>query len=198
MKLKIALTMLLGMSAALTACQNQDDKDRLNERSKIEQEGALQAQTANLEKRVGEMENDLNARHFFYESVKGVYEGKVQASDAEYNIRMTFTPSLPPIARGRTRTMAEVEYDLNNLSFNVQVVQWKPNLPTAAVGCRVQGVRPDLSSQEMTISSQECPNLYHIVFRGNSVDGVIQPTTNAHVYSFQALKQEDALRRKHD
>ena len=189
----IAVVVLAGL--ALTACQDQGN-DRLSEKSRIEQEASIAAENANLSQRIGAMESDLTIRHEFYQRTKGVYEGTLATDDGEYRIRVTLAPSLAPVHSSRTRTAAELEYDLTNLNFNVQVVQWKGGMPSTAVGCRVQGVRPDIAAQEMTIASQDCPNLYRVSFRSQSLDGFVQPTTNANIYPFQAERTDDSIRRK--
>jgi len=178
----------------LTGCQQGDE--RLSEVRKVEEEAAIQAENANLRRRASEMEEDLANRHEFYQSTKGVYEGEVQTDDGEFRIRVTLAPSLPPVHSRRTRTQAEVEFDLTNLNFNVQIIQWKGGLPSSAVGCRVQGIRPDITAREMTIASQDCPNLYRIALGDQSLEGYVQPTTNANVYPFEAVLMDDETRKK--
>lgn len=187
----LSTVLLMGLAgASLTGCQ--DENQQLKDRAALEAGESSRLQTEaennNLRQRVSLMEEDLAVRHEFYQSFKGVYSGKVQTDSGEFLIRMTLVPSLPPYRSSRTRTTGEVEYDLTNLNFNVQVVQWKEGLSSAAVGCRVQGIRPDISAREMTIAAQDCPNLYQIQFKGQSIEGVIQPTTTASVYSFQAVR----------
>lgn len=159
------------------------------ERGKKEAEATVDVENGNLSQKIKAMESDLTSRHKFYQQTKGVYEGTLSASDEEFRIRLTLAPSLAPVHSSRTRTAAELEYDLTNLNFNVQVVQWKGGMPSTAVGCRVQGVRPDITAQEMTIASQDCPNLYRVSFKNQSLDGFVQPTTNANIYPFQAEKK---------
>jgi hypothetical protein len=145
-------------------CANPDEK--LAQKASIEGRVAatrqLEVETSNLALRSGQMEADLRARHRFYEAVKGTYEGKVQVGATDYKIRITALPSLPPYEASRVRMLDELVYDFNNLYLNFLIVQWNPANPTAAVGCRVEHVRPDLSNGEVNIAADSCPNLYRI------------------------------------
>jgi hypothetical protein len=121
--------------------------------SAVDEESAL---------RIREMEEDLMKRQSFYEAVKGTYEGKLEGTPKDFRIRITLVPSLPPYLPGRVRTEEEIRSDLEKLHFNIQVVQWDSQDELSAVGCLVQGVKPDLINGEIQIASESCPNLYLI------------------------------------
>lgn len=195
------------LSLLVVSCSKGDE--RLKERSKIEGDALKEVENQNLASKAEAMEKDLVRRHRFYQAIKGSYEGTISTSVGDFNIRITLSPSLPPIAINRVRQLDEIASDLNNLMLNTQVVQWDPNSANSAVGCRVSNIRPNIETGELTISHESCPNLYSIkisdrgtgnsrglareVLAGNMFDidslvGQIHPSTNANIYQFSAFK----------
>ncbi|MEK6579589.1 MAG: hypothetical protein AABZ55_10220 [Bdellovibrionota bacterium] len=206
--LSIALLIMVGCG---------DGQERLKEKAGIEgranSEAGIAAEEEHLARKAMEMEADLAIRQRFYQGVKGSYEGTLETEDGPFYIRLNLVPSLPPYSTPRVRVLDEITADLNNLYFNIQVVQWNPNNTLSAVGCRVEHVRPDILSGEITIASQNCANFYalrisdpdptHSSIKSSelasglrngtldaisSIDGMIQPSTNAKTYRFRAKK----------
>lgn len=192
-----------------------ENQQKLIEKARTEgrasAEAELAVQNGNLFRRAAEMEEDLVRRQRFFQATRGTYEGTMTTDQATFNIRMTLVPSLPPYSANRTRTLDELTHDLTNLYFNVQVVQWNPKNTLSAVGCRVQSVRPDIVNGLIQIASENCPNFYSIKIADPSAPdakpdmvaasaregrlssvpelrGEVQPTTNASVYKFSAVK----------
>lgn len=180
----------------------------------------VRVENANQSAKAEQMEKDLKRRHRFYQAVKGIYEGTISTSFGTFNIRMTLTPSLAPMNHNRVRQLEEIAADLNNLSINAQVLQWDPRNEATAIGCRVSGIRPDIEKGTLAISTESCPNLYQIsvtersfsgtsnenssiarrvaeqVLEGDlreidSITGTVQPSTNATIFKFVALKIEE-------
>lgn len=198
---------------------NQGD-ERLVEKARIEgqasSEAATQSANESLAKKASEMESDLAVRHRFYQALKGTYEGAMETEQGEFKVKITLVPSLPPYATGRTRQLEEIAADLNNLYLNVQVVQWNPANRLSAVGCRIEQVRPDIVSGEISIASENCPNFYGLriadeganvskfdparsgviasyvrdgrMDRVASIQGEVHPTTNASVYQISVSR----------
>jgi hypothetical protein len=106
------------------------------------------------------MENDLKARHQYYQALAGKYEGKLSTVSGTFNIRITLLPSIPPYAGERERQISEVENDINNLYFYVQIVQWHPDSTASAVGCKLAGIKPNQDTGYFILASSECSNLY--------------------------------------
>jgi hypothetical protein len=156
------VSLLVVAGIALAGCNSGDErlKETADFEGKIVAEAELRAEYEYLAKRSGEMERDLNLRQKFYQGVRGTYEGTLQTEKGVFSIRFTLVPSLPPFPTGRVRALDEVVYDLNNLHFNVQVVQWNPSNKLSAVGCRFEKVRPDLVRGEIHLAAESCPNLY--------------------------------------
>ncbi len=202
---------LLGLLVFSAIGCGQNDK-RLKEKTKIEGDALKEVENTNLSQKAESMERDLQRRHRFYQAIKGNYEGTISTKSGNFNIRVTLSPSLPPVTVSRVRQLEEIASDLNNLMLNTQVVQWDPNSANSAVGCRVTNVRPNIEKGELTISAEGCPNLYQIKIadRGNghpvslanqilsgslydvdSLNGQIQPSTNANIYKFTAYKTQE-------
>lgn len=207
---------VLLMTALLTGC-NQGN-ERLVERSGLEGKAAAEAQASVekdiLEKRVIEMEADLSRQHNFYQALKGTYEGTIETEQGVFSVRFTLVPSIAPYSGSRLRTVDEVTNDINALSFNIQALQWNPANRLSSVGCRVEGIKADIRNGEVSVASENCPNVYLIqigpssppdqrnryqliedIDSGNlasvsSIQGVIQPTTNASIYEFKATRAE--------
>lgn len=143
----------------LSACDQGDD--RLSEKAKIEAAGQAEAENEALAARSREMESDLAIRHRFFQGVRGTYEGTFLVADEEWKIRITLIPTIYPYATERARRLEEVASDLIGLSLNAQIVQWTPGtIPTGAVGCHVEGIKPDLIRGEINIVSSDCSNVY--------------------------------------
>lgn len=204
---------------ALASC-SKDDK-RMKERASVEGESSSRSQirveNENLSNRAEQMERDLQRRHRFYQAIKGTYEGQIVARSETYGIRVTFTPSLAPMAHSRVRQLEEIASDLNNLTLNAQILQWDARNEATAIGCRVSSIRPDIEKGTVAISAESCPNLYlisvtereqrgtsdemaHVAQRLaeqvlsaglddiDSINGTVRPSTNARVFEFVAKK----------
>ncbi len=177
----------------------------------------LKIENGNLATKSEAMEIDLARRHRFYQAVKGSYEGTISTVNGDFSVRVTLTPNLAPIKVDRVRQLEEIASDLNTLALNAQIIQWDPKNVNTAIGCRVSGVRADIESGEISIASESCANLYiiRITERGSfstqsenvatsrrlanqlvegdlsevdSITGQIQPSTNATIFRFVALK----------
>lgn len=185
--LKISLMILFAIS--LVSCGN-DDK-RLKEKTRMEGETLTSVENNNLAAKAAAMEKDLTRRHRFYQAVKGNYEGEIDSNLGSFKIRITLTPSLPPLQVDRIRQLNEIEFDLNNLMLNTQVVIWDPGSSSSAVGCRISNVRPNIETGELTLSDESCPNLYRIkVFdpaTSMTAREVARAILNNNMYDVQSL-----------
>jgi hypothetical protein len=175
--MKLFFKFVLGLCLAiLLGCD--DSQEKLIESTKVQSEidsvNMVTAENANLRKQALAMEQDLASRHRFYQSVKGIYEGPFSTPMGEFRIRLILNPNISPIdfePFRENRRLEEIVSDLNNLSFNIQVMQWNPKNPMTAVSCLVENIRPDLEVGEVVIASSDCPNLY--AFRiSDAVDAV--------------------------
>lgn len=153
---KLLLTLL---TLGLFACADQS-VDKYKERAEAEQEGSTKVENEALAEKAKAMERDLTSRHAFYGALEGEYEGSLTVDDEVFKIKLVFARSILPYTENRVRQLSEIENDLNNLYFHMQVVQWHPADPASAVGCRVSGLRPSMNEGTLTVASPDCPNLY--------------------------------------
>ena len=214
MRLLISLFFIVG----LAACDQKGSTDSTKERAAAEQEGANKAENDNLANKAEVMELDLAKRHNFYSSIEGEYEGSMSANQDTYMIKLNFVRSIPPYTGNRVRQLSEIENDLNNLYFHMQVVQWHPDDLSSAVGCRVTDLRPNMDTGTLVVASTDCPNLYTIMLSDGTdsvlkdkiskskevaekikniqvmnvpyLTGTIQPSSNASKYFFNVKRLE--------
>ena len=166
--LSATAVVVLGLCMGLTGCQQGDE--RLKEKAALEGEESakkqIEAEKKYLEERAEEMESDLARRQRYYTGVSGVFEGTMtgQLPEDKLKVRLTFAPSLPPYHSSRVRALEEIVQDLNNLYFNVQVIQWTENGgdPSIAFGCVFENVRPDLQTGQMHLAASDCSSIYSV------------------------------------
>lgn len=212
MKIKMLVIIL---STLFFGCAEQS-AEKYKERGQSEQEGANQVENDNLAQKAEIMEKDLAKKHQFYSALEGEYSGTLKVDNDTFNIKFVFARSIPAYTGDRVRQLSEIESDLNNLFFHLQVVQWHPDDQFTAVGCRVSGVKPNMDNGTLVIASNDCPNLYNVflsenaetIFADAGVEaknvaqkiknqeinevpyfvGSIQPTFNAAKYFFNVKK----------
>lgn len=209
--LLVLVTMLF-----ITACDKAGDADSTKERAKAEQEAGNDVENSNLAAKAKKMEADLSARHHFYSAIEGQYQGDVSVDGEKYSIKFNILRSIPAYTGDRVRQLSEIETDLNNLYFHIQVVQWHPEDSSSAVGCRISQIRPNMDKGTLAIASNDCPNLYSLFLSSKvnsenltveemaksiaisirsqnihsveAITGTVQPSSNANTYSFSAKK----------
>ncbi|MES3039478.1 MAG: hypothetical protein V4736_16335 [Bdellovibrionota bacterium] len=210
----LTLALLLGVLA--TSCDRRGSVNDTTERVKVEQQADTDVQNENLAAKAEKMEKDLARRHNYYAATEGEYAGDLTVGNSTYKIKFTFARSIPPYLGERVRELSEIENDLNNLFFYIQIVQWHPADPATAVGCRVSNIRPNMEEGSFTIATPDCPNLYTVYLSANGdlnsagakanakalaksinenkIDvvgrlvGSVQPSTNASRYVFKVSK----------
>lgn len=146
----------------LAACDQKGTTDAAKERATAEGEAERDVQAKALAEKAMKMEVDLSNKHYFYSAVEGEYEGTLKVGADTYKIKFTLVRSLPPFTGNRVRELSEIENDLNNLYFHMQVVQWHPSDEASAVGCRIGGIRPNLDEGTLSAAASDCPNLYSL------------------------------------
>lgn len=195
------------LALSLGACGPKQGNDRLTEKAKLEGKAGFEGQIEYQNQRSKEVERDLERKYALYSSLEGSYEGVLTTERGEFQIRLSMVPNLSKLKMNRQRTVEEIIYDLNTLSMNTQIIQWRPNSPNSAIGCMVNLVRPDFSRLSLSIASESCPSFYKFdltleneqqqVLNGDEVlqhidtnrkvivtevKGEIKPNTNARVY----------------
>lgn len=193
---------VLTLSVVLAACGQQGD-ERLKEKAEIEGQASAKKQqeveNENLRRKAQEMEKDLFLREKFFLALEGTFEGKFMTTVGEFQARIKFIPSLPLIKTDRTRTLEEIAFDLNNLHFNVQIVEWATNNNMSAAGCVFSNLRPDILSGQLNAASENCTNVYNVsVFETNDVaQRVLKKTedsgSRSSEYSAKILSSEGTI-----
>lgn len=213
--MKLHLLLSTGLLVVLLGCDQKGTVNSTKERATAEQEANNDVENRNLAEKAGKMESELADKHYFYTAMAGQYQGSVRVGTDNYHIKFNIVVSIPPYAGNRVRQLSEIENDLNNLFFHIQVVQWHPDDKATAVGCRVSEVRPNIQTGMTSISSSDCPNLYTIYLSelqsptvkwsdrasrvANKINGKeiklvealvgnLQPSSNAATYSFSAIR----------
>ncbi|MGZ3769480.1 MAG: hypothetical protein ACXVCP_00660 [Bdellovibrio sp.] len=206
--MKNKMLIFITFTLSLASCGPKQGNDRLTEKAKLEGKAGLEGQIEYQNQRAKEVEHDLERKFALYSSLEGAYEGLLSTERGDFQIRLTMVPNLSKLKMNRQRTAEEIIYDLNTLSMNTQVIQWRPNSPNSAIGCMVSGVRPDFSRLSLSIASETCPNFYRFemtvqneqekVLNGDEVlahidsnakvsvseiKGEIKPNTNARIYT---------------
>ena len=171
--------MIAGLGILIfSGCAEKDGKDQLKERAQIEQEQQTRVERQKVEERAQKMESELAERHYFYSAMEGRFAGTVKINSETYNIRFTFARSIPAYVGARIREVSEIENDLNNLFFYIQIVQWHTDYASSAVGCNVAAVRPNMGGGQLVVASADCPNLYSIRLSSNQSSSDPQNSTD--------------------
>jgi hypothetical protein len=153
------LLLLFVFTLGLAACDKKDSSGTESHGEKNRQ-GEIDADNRNLAERAKLAEADLRRRYRFYKGIANDYVGSFQINDNQYKMKMTFTPTLHVIDTDRVRTLEEIQYDLDNLYLNAQVVVWDVPNSIGTSGCVFEKVRPDITSGEVQLIANECPNRF--------------------------------------
>lgn len=135
--------------------------------------------------RAKEMEKSLAKLQDFYEDNSGVYEGSMTRGSDKFSIRITLSPSIPRYSDSRTRMPSEIEADLTALAYNAQIVQWIPPSKDA-VGCRINGLKPNTKKGTLNVISPDCPSGYSLVLNRTNISGTAQSETNPDAFDIYA------------
>lgn len=177
---------LLALCATIGLGCSKQDNEKIREMSQLEGNAQAQAQLDRDREAAAVMENDLSDRFDFYEANSGHFEGWLINGGIRYKIRITLYPNLPRYSGTRKRSQEEVRADLTALALNAQITQWNPNAPSASVGCRLEGLRPDLADGTLNIISASCPSSYFLVLNGTTIAGTAQPSNQPTIFDLQA------------
>lgn len=157
MKTKCLLFLILGFS--FTACS--DGKEGLKEQTGIQTQEQINASNKNLEIWAEKLKVDLDKRRSFINAIAGEFEGGFVLYETEFKVRLLLAPTIPDYEIDRTRTLAELEYELQNLNLNIQIIQWNPE-SKFSVGCVIEDIKPDPKKGLLNLISETCPNTYQL------------------------------------
>jgi len=206
--MKSNLLILFLLAIALTSCGN--GEDALKEQTNIQTQEAIKADNENREMWSARLAGDLSKRRSFISAIEGEFEGQFLVKESSYMIRLMITSTIPDYEINRTRTIAELEYELQNLNLNIQIMQWNPEAQRSAVGCVLENVKPDFKKGILNLISENCSNTYRMFLSNNddevnikaesqniansirdgkidfvrSFKGILRSSTNAEIYNF--------------
>lgn len=166
MKTNILILSLL--AAFVTGCG--DGEEGLKTQTLIQTKEEINAQNQNIEVWSAKLGGDLKKRRAFIKAVEGEFEGEFLVKSSTYMIRLLITPTIPDYDVDRIRTLAELEYELQNLNLNIQIMQWNPNTQFSAVGCILEGIKPDLKNGILNLISENCSNTYQLFLSEGEVE----------------------------
>lgn len=158
MKKIIFMTALV---ALLASCSKGGDK-RLAQQETIRAQEQLQAQNENQKQWAEKMELDLNKRKYFLKAIKGEFEGELNIKGTLFTITAKFLPSIPVQFSDRTRTLEEINYEIQNLSLNLNVKIENPSVDNSASSCTIEGYKPDIANGVIAVLSESCKNIFNL------------------------------------
>ena len=97
-----------------------DSEEGLKEQTQIQSKEQIQAQNENLEEWAAKLSADLEKRRSFINAVEGDFEGQFSVEQTNYSISLKVVPTIPDYDVDRTRTIAELEYELQNF-YRIQL-----------------------------------------------------------------------------
>ena len=137
--MRTKLFLLLFMMLSFVGCS--DGEEGLKEQTVIQSQEEINAQNQNIEEWAQKLQGDLDKRRAFISAVEGEFEGTFSVKESPYMIRVLISPTIPDYDVDRSRTLAELEYELQNLNLNIQIMQWNPDNQLSAVGCVLQDIK---------------------------------------------------------
>ncbi len=158
--MRTKLFLLLFMMLSFVGCS--DGEEGLKEQTVIQSQEEINAQNQNIEEWAQKLQGDLDKRRAFISAVEGEFEGTFSVKESPYMIRVLISPTIPDYDVDRSRTLAELEYELQNLNLNIQIMQWNPDNQLSAVGCVLQDIKPDLKKGILNLISEGCSNTFQI------------------------------------
>lgn len=157
-------------SLCLVACGNDE---KLVEKVHVQSQEAINVENQNLELWARRLNSDLVEQQKFIASIEGEYEGRILKEGELWRIKVRLIPTMPAYDHGRVRTLAELEYELQNQLLDAQIVHWDEALQISSVGCVFEDIRPDFKRGRLNIVGTSCPNTYQVVLEdGDGADRI--------------------------
>ena len=154
---KIILSILTVVLVASCGDREGDLKDRVG----IENQDAIDKQNQNLKKKADLLQKDLDKMRSFIDAVEGEYLGVMKTEDYKFNVRMDISATFPDYDSNHEKTLAELEYELQNLKLNIKYTSWSESSSYAG-GCAYPDVQPDIETGLIRVFSEKCPVDYYL------------------------------------
>ncbi len=154
-----SILILLSITLMFVSCSKGGD-DRLAKQESIRSTEQLNAQNQNQREWAQKMEKDLNKRKFFIEAIEGIFLGDLTVDGIDFIIKAELSSSIPISFSDRTRTLDEINYELENLAINLHVKLENPRVSNSAVSCTIVDYKPDIEKGLIKIISESCKNIF--------------------------------------
>lgn len=146
----------------LASCSKGGD-DRIAEQEDIRAREQINAQNNNQREWSEKMEKDLNERKYFIKAIEGVFSGELTVDNIDFTIQAEITSSIPITFSDRTRTLDEINYELENMALNLHIKLENPRISNSAVSCTIEGYKPDIEKGLIKIISESCKNIFKLM-----------------------------------
>ena len=190
-------------------------EDGFKQQTIIQTDEAIKAENRNKEEWAKKLGPDLKITRDFIDAVEGEYEGDFFVGEISYNIRLILSATIPAYDIERTRTISELEYEMQNLKLNVHVTQWNSETNLSSVGCVIEGISPDRENGILNLIRESCNNTYQLflsedkfeetdartqsraiadmlktgqIQRVDHLKGKLRSSTNAKIYNFNLVR----------
>jgi len=140
----------------LFAVSCSDGEEGLKEQTLIQTNEEIRAQNENQEMWATKLAEDLEIRRTFIDAIEGEFEGSFLLRGSSFKVRLIITPTIPAYTVNRTRTLPELEYELQNLGINIHVIQWNPDTQLSGVSCVIEGIKPNIERGLIDIVTENC------------------------------------------
>lgn len=166
MKRNILFLMLVVLF--VTSCS--DGEEGLKEQTLIQTSEEIRAQNENQEMWAAKLSTDLESRRAFIDAIEGEFEGSFLLRNSNFKVRLVISPTIPGYTVNRTRTLPELEYELQNLGINVHVVQWNPDTQLSGVSCVIEGIKPNVERGLIDLITENCKKNTYKFFLADDLD----------------------------
>ncbi len=153
----LAITLL-----SIVGCSKGGD-ERIAEQENIRSREQVNAQNENNREWADKMEKDLNKRKYFIKSIEGTFAGDLTVEEIDFVIKAMISPSIPISFSDRTRTLQEINYELENMAINLHIKLENPRVSNSAVSCTIEGYKPDVDKGMINIISESCKNIFKLL-----------------------------------
>ena len=138
-----------------------DRKSDLKDKVGIENQDAIDKQNQNLKQKADLLQKDLDKMRAFIDAVEGEYLGVMKTEDYKFNVRMNISATFPDYQSNHDKTLAELEYELQNLKLNIKYISWSGGSSYAG-GCSYPDIQPDIEAGLIRVFSEKCPVDYYL------------------------------------
>lgn len=144
------------------ACSKGGD-ERIGEQENIKVRKQIEALNDNQRNWALTMEKGLNERKYFIKAVEGAFLGEVSVNGVDFLIKAEMLASIPIVISDRSRTLDEINFELQNLTLTIHVKMENPRVLSSAVSCTIENHRPNIREGVIKIISNSCKNIFKLM-----------------------------------